>query len=335
MTENNLDSMVITDAKNMQYLASYTGEGYMVLTLIKDYIVTDSRYTEQAKSQTSEFEILDIAFLNPKEVFGTFENTGFENESISFARYTSFSNIFKKLTPVGKKLLDMRSVKDDDEVENIRFAQHISDMAFSHILDFIKPGVSEKDIALEIEFFMKKSGAESLSFDTIVASGAHGAMPHAQPDRRLIQNGQFVTMDFGCVYNGYCSDMTRTVCVGKASEDMKNVYNTVLKAQTECLDILKAGVEACNVHNVAQRIIDERYKGAFGHGLGHGVGLNIHELPNLSPKNNGVLAENNVVTVEPGIYLSGFCGVRIEDLVVIKEQKIENFTHSLKELMEL
>ena len=335
MEDNSLDSMVITDMKNMRYLTSYTGEGYLVLTKGTDYLVTDSRYTEQAKDQTENFEICDIAVFKPKDEFGGFENTGFENESISYQRYKAFKGVFKNLFPIDGILLDMRAVKDEEEIRKISVAEKIGDMAFEHILPFLKPGVSERDIALEIEFFMRKNGAEALSFDTIVATGVHGAMPHAEPDMRLISKGDFVTMDFGCVYEGYSSDMTRTVCVGKATGDMKKVYNTVLTAQISSLEMLKAGVKGSEVHNLAQRIIDKEYKGAFGHGLGHGVGLDIHENPRLSPKSKDVLRVNSAVTVEPGVYIPGFYGVRIEDLVIIKEENVLNLTNSPKNLIEL
>jgi len=335
MGENSFDSLLVTDRKNMRYLSSYTGEGYLVISNRSNYLVTDFRYTDQAKEQTADFEILDISSFKPRDVFGDYKLTGFENTSISFARYTAFKEIFNELRPVDSALLNMRAVKDEEEIGKISMAEHIGDMAFEHILKYIKPGVPERDIATEIEYFMKKNGAESLSFDTIVASGAHGAMPHAEPDGRPIENNAFLTMDFGCVYEGYCSDMTRTVCVGKASEKMKKIYNTVLKAQTTSLDLLMAGVRGSDAHLNAQRIIDESFEGSFGHGLGHGVGLDIHECPRLSLKSDDILKVNNVVTVEPGIYITGFGGVRIEDLVVIGDKNIINLTKSPKNLIEI
>ncbi len=335
MKSANLDSMLITDQSNMRYLAGYTGEGYFVLADSVDYLVTDSRYTEQAKVQTDGFEILDIASLKPIDAFGGFKTTGFENMSISYSRYTAFSKVFEKLEPVNSVLLDMRAVKDEDEIKAIERAEAIGDKAFSHILDFIKPGVSERDIALEIEFFMRKHGAEKLSFDVIAAAGAHGAMPHAEPDGRTIQNGDFVVLDFGCVYDGYCGDMTRTVCVGKATSEMKRVYDTVLLAQEEALQMFCDGAVPRDIHQRALDITDKPYPGAFGHALGHGVGIEVHEEPRISLKNSRPLVSGNVVSVEPGIYLPGFCGVRIEDLVAIDGQKCRNLTHSDKKLIEL
>ncbi len=335
MAEKGLDSLLLTCQKNMRYISSYTGEGYMVLTCGTDYLVTDSRYTEQARGQAFGFEICDIASFCPNEAFGDLKATGFEDKSISYFKYISFAEIFKNLLPIGDFIYEMRAIKDKEEIESIRMAEHIGDMAFTHILDFIKPGVKEKDIALELEFFMRKNGAEAMSFDPIVASGANGAMPHAEPGDTLIKKGDFVVLDFGCVYGGYASDMTRTVSVGKANDEMKKIYNTVLKAQTTSLDMIKAGVLPSLVHQNALAVTDENYKGKFGHSLGHGVGLDVHEMPNLSVKNNIPLKTNNIVTVEPGIYINGFCGVRIEDLVLVTDDGIDNFSKSSKNLIEL
>ena len=334
MRETSLDSLVITDRKNMRYISSYTGEGYLVLGDKVNYLVTDSRYTEQAKEQTCGFEVCDIASFKPGDAFGGFAATGFENLTISYQRYDALGGVFAKLVPVGSVFTDLRGVKDEEEIRNIAYAELIGDMAFEHIIDYIKPGVSERDLAAEIEYFMKKSGAESTSFDTIVATGVHSSMPHAEPDERPVAQG-FLTLDFGCVYNGYCSDMTRTLCVGKATDQMKDIYNTVLEAQLSSIDMIKSGVTGKEVHLGALDIIDRKYKGTFGHGLGHGVGLDIHEKPGLSLSGDKPLEVNNVVTVEPGIYIPGFGGVRIEDLVVVKDKNVINLTKSPKNLIEI
>ena len=336
MQENNLDGIIVTDGKNMRYFSGFTGgEGYLLVTESEKYLVTDFRYTEQALNQTSGFKVCDSADFDLKSETKSLSSVGFENISISFNGYVNLTKSIKKLVPLGFALLDIRAVKDSDEIQKIKMAEHIGDMAFEHILDFIKAGVSERDIALEIEFFMRRNGAEALSFSTIAAAGANGSMPHAEPDTKTVQNGEFVVLDFGCVYEGYCSDMTRTVCVGKATDEMKSVYNTALEAQLTSIDMLKDGVLPCDVHNNAQKIIDKKYSGCFGHSLGHGVGLDIHERPNLSPKNSVPLKCGNVVTVEPGIYIKDFCGVRIEDLVLINGKNVENFTTSTKKLIEI
>lgn len=336
MAQNALDGVVVTDAKNMRYFSGFTGgEGYLLITECKALLVTDFRYTEQAQKQALDFEVFDSADFDLKSVASELGAVGFENVSISFNGYVSLTKSINRLVPLGFALLDIRAVKDDDEIEKIKTAEHIGDMAFEHILNFIKPGMSEREVALEIEFFMRKNDAEAVSFDTIVAAGSHASMPHAEPGDRKIKNGEFVVMDFGCVYSGYCSDMTRTVCMGKATDKMKDVYNTVLEAQLTSLEMIKEGVCAADVHMNAQNTIDKKYAGCFGHSLGHGVGLDIHERPNLSSKNTSLLKAGNIVTVEPGIYIKDFCGVRIEDLVLVTEKNTENFTTSTKKLTEI
>lgn len=335
MIKNEFDSMLITDCNNMRYFTGFTGEGYVFITLDKVFIITDFRYTEQAREQTLDCVVIDASEFDIKSFSDKFSKTGFENRKISYNRYLHFSENISNLCKIDDLFNDIRAVKSEKEIELIEKAENIGDMAFSHILPYIKPGISERDLALEIEFFMRKHGAEALSFDTIVACGPHGAMPHAEPDYRKISKGDFIVFDFGCKYKGYCSDMTRTVSVGKADADKKKIYNTVLKAQLSSIDMLRAGVLACDVHMNAQKIIDAEYSGCFGHSLGHGVGLEIHENPTLSPKNNLPLKKGNVVTVEPGIYVNGFCGVRIEDVVVICDDGVHNLTHSDKKLIEI
>lgn len=335
LIDNGMDSAVITNSADIRYFTGFTGEGYAVISLDGESIVTDFRYISQAKEQTLNTTIFDIASMNAQEVFGKFCNTGFEDMSIGYKRYIELSKNFSKLTPVGGTLNNLRAVKEQSEVDCIKKAQEITDKAFSHILNYIRPEVSEREVALELEYFMRSNGAEKVSFDIIAATGAHGAMPHAEPDDRLIGKNRFVVLDFGCVVDGYSSDMTRTVCVGKATDEMKKVYNTVLEAQLTALEMIKEGAIPNAVHNKAADIINKDYPGTFGHGLGHGVGLEIHESPNLSPRNSNPLVSGNVVTVEPGIYIDGFCGVRIEDMVVVKEDGCCNLTHSAKKLIEI
>ena len=336
MKNNDYDGVIVTDSKNMLYFSGFTGgEGYLLITAEKCILATDFRYTEQAELQAHDFSVADIFSFDLKRELSDLRQIGFENYSISYSSYVNFSKITGNLKPMGYALTDIRAVKDSEEIQRIKTAEHIGDEAFKHILSYIRPGVSERDIAFEIEFFMRRNGAEALSFDTIAAAGAHGAMPHAEPGERVVAEGDFIVLDFGCVYEGYCSDMTRTVCVGKATDEMKNVYNTVLKAQTTALSMIKEGAIPSEIHNAAQAVTDAAYPKAFGHSLGHGVGLNIHERPVLSPKNNVPLVNGNVVTVEPGIYLRGFCGVRIEDLVVVDGENALNLTNSDKNLIEL
>lgn len=227
-------------------------------------------------------------------------------------------------------------IKDAHELSAIAAAAKIADDAFAYILTKITPDKTEREIALSLEFFMRENGAEGLSFETIAASGVRSAMPHGTATDKKIGNNVFFTLDFGCKYKGYCSDMTRTVVVGKATGKQKEIYETVLSAQTAALLELSAGVPANVVDSVARNVIkDAGYGKYFGHGLGHSLGLSVHEKPSLSPKCSDILLPNIPMTVEPGIYIDDFGGVRIEDLVVIRENGYENLVTSPKELIEL
>jgi Xaa-Pro aminopeptidase len=230
---------------------------------------------------------------------------------------------------------DLRAKKDPDECACIIEAQRITDAAFSHILGHIREGVSECDIALELEYYMRKMGASARSFDIICASGSASSRPHAVPRSTPIERG-LLTMDFGCVYRGYCSDMTRTVCFGLAREDEKKLYSTVLEAQRAALAYITEGVRCTEVDRMAREVTERGYAGGFSHGLGHGVGRRIHESPRLSPRaGDKRLAHGHVVTVEPGIYIEGKYGCRIEDMVIIGDGSAKNITSSPKELIEI
>ena len=266
------------------------------------------------------------------------EKVGFEDQHIGYAEYERWTRQIpgKTWIEMGESLNDLRMIKEQWELDCLEKAESIGDAAFSHILNVIKPGMTELAIAAELEYFMKQNGASGTSFDTIIASGLNSAMPHAIPSDKKIEEGDFVTMDFGCKYNGYCSDMTRTIVVGKASEKQREIYSIVLEAQLAALDALRPGLTGQEVDKVARDIIEKAGYGAyFGHGLGHSVGLFIHESPRLSPKGMTLMQENMIQTVEPGIYLPGFGGVRIEDMVVVTADGHKNFAHSKKELIEL
>ncbi len=336
MNKKGYNALLVTDRKNVYYYSSFFATaGYLLITAEKNILVTDFRYLEQAVCQAKEYTVCDVKDFDITKFVSDNDVVGFENESIVYSEYEFFSKKIKNLKPVDKLFMVQRGIKEQSEAENIKKAVEISDMAFEHILKYIKPGVAEKDVALEIEFFMRKQGAEGLSFDTIVATGGRGSMPHAAPTDTKIKNGDFVVMDFGCLYNGYCSDMTRTVAVGDADKKSIDVYNTVLNAQTAALNAIRAGVCASDVHKISEDIINEKYPGTFGHSLGHGVGLDIHEYPNLSPKNPLPLSAGNIVTVEPGIYIPSFIGVRIEDMGMVTDNGFDDFTKSPKELIIL
>lgn len=345
LNELELDAVIIRGEINRRYLSGFTGSNaYLYISKTTKKFLTDFRYLEQASKQCPDFDIIDYMKDGLENTINAIieqdnaKKLGFEDSVLTFKDYMILKEGLKsvKLVPIGDIVEQIRMVKDEQELECIKKAASIGDMAYEHILTFVKPGVTEKEIALELETFMKKNGAEKLSFDTIVASGIHSSLPHAEPTDKKIEDGDFVTLDFGCVYKGYCSDMTRTFVVGKASEKQKEIYNTVLEAQEKSLAVIKAGCIGKEVDKIARDIIsDKGYGDYFGHGLGHCVGLFIHEEPRLSPKDENVFKENMVVTVEPGIYIPDFGGVRIEDLVCVTKDGIINFTSSPKQLVEI
>lgn len=340
LRRKNLEAIIITSPQNLYYFSGFTGgEGLLVFTPEKKYIIVDGRYTIQAKEQTNGFEVIEYKTLPYKVIADMrFDKIGFEDKTISYNSFKMMSRAMPAVTAIGvsDELNEYRKVKNDEEYKIIRRAEQIGDMAFEHILPFIKPGITEREIALELEYFMKKQGASALSFDTIVAVGERSALPHANLTDKKVEEGKVVLMDYGCVYNGYCSDMTRTVAVGYADDKTKNIYDIVLKAQLAAIDSIKAGVYNREVDKVARDIIEDAgYGENFNHSLGHGIGLEIHEMPNLSPRSEDILKTGNIVSVEPGIYLEGFCGIRIEDIVIVRDNGCENLTHSRKDFIIL
>lgn len=339
-----LDAVLISDGYNMRYLSGFSGAtGYLYISKNQQVILTDFRYTIQAEAESSGFQVIEInqeyqAAINRLLQEDGAKALGFEGKNMLYHTYKLFEKSLsvEKLTAIGDEITNLRSVKEDWELERIKKAQSIGDIAFSEIIKEIRPGMTELSVAAKLEYLMKENGAERLSFETIVASGVNSSMPHAVPTDKKIETGDFVTMDFGCVYKGYCSDMTRTIVVGKASEKQKKVYQTVLAAQLAALDFIKAGYEGWEIDKAARDLIYEAgYEGCFGHGLGHSVGLFIHENPRLSPKEKAMIHANMTETVEPGIYIKDFGGVRIEDLVAVTEKGHINFTKSEKQLIEL
>ncbi len=370
INNNNLDGIVITDGYNIHHLTGYAGHTGMVLALRdKDYILTDSRYTEQVTLEAPEFTCVDIGMdgyadtiiklLSEYMSGNLLDNTpnndacmnhnkdiifniGFEDEHISYKQYNAFEEKFTKafgsrykLIPLKQELNRLRMIKTEDEITKIARAESIGDEAFSHIIDYIKHGMTEKEVALELEYTMKKLGADGVSFDTIAASGSNSSLPHAVPTERVLREGDFLTMDFGCIYKGYCSDMTRTIFIGSnPSKKQLSIYNIVLNAQLEAMKLIKPGAKCSDVDARAREIIGEAgYGDYFGHGLGHSVGLYIHEEPRFSRKCDTILEEGMIMTVEPGIYLPGEFGVRIEDLVVVTKEGYKNLTKSPKNLI--
>lgn len=340
------DCVIITSPENRRYFTSFnSSDGFLVITGDETIFFTDSRYIEAAQNQVVVCKSVLLKrvsetiapYLKEKNI----ENIYLETERLTVAELNSLKKVFDFCKVEAKEEVDeiinkLRSVKTEKEIEYIKKAQQIAEDAFKHILKFIKVGVTEKEIALELDFYMLKNGAEAVSFETIAVSGKNSSMPHGVPTDKKIENGDFITMDFGAVYNGYHSDMTRTVIVGEPTEKQKEVYETVLKAQTEALAVLKNGITGVEADKAARDIIDAKgYKENFGHGTGHGVGIEIHESPNLSPYSKAILETGNIVTVEPGIYIPDEFGVRIEDMALITENGYINLTNCEKELIIL
>lgn len=333
---NDNEAVLISSYPNIFYYSGFTSpDALLLITKNNSYLFTDSRYTIQAKNEAKDFEIYDIT-KDFERILKSIDEEFlcFEEEKTSVSKFSSLQKYTKKLKPFSKSISLPRQVKDKEEIRLISQAEQLGDAAFTHILDYIKPGITEKDIALELEFYMKKNGASALSFDTICASGIRSAMPHGVASDKVIGKGDFLTLDFGCVLDGYCSDMTRTVIVKSASDRQKEIYQTVLSAQKASLDILCANLPCSQGDKAARDVITNAGFGEyFAHSTGHSVGVEIHENPNLSPKSTDILSVGNIVTVEPGIYIEGFGGVRIEDLVQITADGIVNLTNSEKELL--
>ncbi len=342
------DAAIVSEKTNQRYLSGFDfDDGLVLVTTKQSYLITDFRYIEAAKAQASaELTVLTHEGGVLVTVAGLLADhacrkVAIEEDALScasFARWKELLSDVELLTGASAILGDLRLLKDEEELQTIARAQAITDAAFSHIVNWIKPEMTEIEVALEIEFFMRRNGAEAIAFDTIAVSGTNSSRPHGVPRREKLEKG-FLTMDFGARVDGYCSDMTRTVVLGKADAEIKKLYHTVLSAQLAALDAAAEGVSCRELDRVARDIIDAgEYRGTFGHSLGHGVGMFIHEAPRLSSaaKPESVLRRGHVVTVEPGIYLEGRYGCRIEDMICVKHDgTIYNFTKSPKELLEL
>ena len=309
------------------------------------YLIIDFRYIEKARNTVKNCTVMEQENLteqiNSLMKKHNAKSLAVESMDMTLSRMSflekKFPDIeFIKSDELSNNIYDMRTIKSTEEIEKIHKAQKIAEKAFDEILGFIRPGVTEREIALKLDNCMLENGAEGLSFETIALAGANTSMRHGVPGNYKVKNGDFVLMDFGAVYDGYHSDMTRTVCVGQSSEKMGKIYDIVLKAQLEALKKVKSGITGSELDGYARDIIDESgYGDFFGHSLGHGVGMEIHEFPTASSKSETILKENMVVTVEPGIYLPGEFGVRIEDFVVVTENSHQNLTNCPKKLIIL
>lgn len=341
-----VDGTLITSDINRRYFTGMKSSAGMLL-IFKEcaYLIIDFRYIEKARNTVKNCTVMEQENLteqiNSLMKKHNAKSLAVESMDMTLSRMSflekKFPDIeFIKSDELSNNIYDMRTIKSAEEIEKIHKAQEIAEKAFDEILGFISPGVTEREIALKLDSCMLENGAEGLSFETIALAGANTSMPHGVPGNYKVKNGDFVLMDFGAVYDGYHSDMTRTVCVGQPSEKMVKIYDIVLKAQLEALKKVKSGITGSELDGYARDIIDESgYGDFFGHSLGHGVGMEIHEFPTASSKSETILKENMVVTVEPGIYLPGEFGVRIEDFVVVTENSHQNLTNCPKKLIIL
>jgi len=343
LADNEVDALFVSQAENRYYLSGFDGSaGFLLITLQNTILATDFRYIEQARKQAPDYEIFqvtnDITEWFPCLVAEfKLKRVGFEAAHITFTLYRRLTDALNraesqtKLAPLDRLVESLRAVKEPEEVELITKALAISDSAFEYIEDIVRIGMTEKALAWEIEKFMRERGSQSLPFDVIVAAGSNSALPHAQPSEHAVISGEPIVIDIGAKIGGYGSDLSRTVCVGSGDDTFNKVYDTVLRAQLAAVAGIKEGMTGGETDRVARKIIEQGgYGKAFGHSLGHGVGLVPHELPRLGPNSEEQLVNGMVFTIEPGIYLNGWGGVRIEDTVVMESGKIRVISKARK-----
>ena len=347
LEEYGIDAMLLTEEFNRYYATDFSSIGTDAVAIVtKDgnYYFTDSRYTVAAQRYVTDAEISItdtgcgyVELINSVIEKHGIRTMGFDDAYMTVAAFRDYSGKLNcTLSPASKLMEELRTVKDEEEIARLISAQRTAEKALTETLEFIRPGLTEREVAAYLQYRMLVHGADKNSFDPIVVSGVNTTMPHGLPSDKVIENGDFVTMDFGCLKNGYCSDMTRTVAVGYATDEMREVCNTVLLAQTTAIAATKAGCTGKEIDGIARKIIaDAGYGEYFGHGYGHGVGVEIHEAPSVSQRNDKPLPAGAVTSAEPGIYIPGKFGVRIEDVVVIREGGCENITLAPKELIIL
>ena len=340
-----LDAILLTSEANCYYATGFMGEGIALVTCRGSWYFTDSRYTEAADKAIGDAAVIRevsrekpfSALINEALAEAGAEKAGFEEQRMTVAEHAVYSEkLHCTLTPASALMTELRGSKDEEELSCMTAAQRIAEGALEQILKEIRPGMTEKEIAARLNYLMVSAGAEKTAFDTIVASGPNGSMPHAVPGMRKVREGDFITMDFGCVYKGYCSDMTRTVALGRPSDEMRNVYDIVLQAQLAGIAAAKAGVTGAVIDGAARKVIqDAGYGVYFGHSFGHSLGIDIHEAPNAAPGNDKPMPDGAVVSAEPGIYLPGKFGVRIEDVMILRPDGAQVITKAPKALLVL
>ena len=344
LERNGLDAMLLTSDPNCFWATYFHGEGVTLVTRAGSFYFTDSRYIEAAERQISGATIGMIerakpftAWINEALAKTGAVKVGFEDATMSVASFRAYQDALHcELLPASAMMTELRGVKDAEEIRRLTGAQRISEKALNDLLQEIHEGQTEQEIAARLQYLMLRYGAERMSFDPIIASGPNGSMPHAVPSEKKIRKGEFITMDFGCVYQGYCSDMTRTVALGQVSDEQREVYNIVLQAQLAGIATAKAGVTGAAVDGAARDYIAKAgYGQYFGHGFGHSVGVEIHESPNANPTNDKPLPCGAVISAEPGIYLPERFGVRIEDVIVVEENGVTDLALADKSLIIL
>lgn len=345
MKAENLDGMYVRYSSNLRYISGYSGSnGISYITPDDAWFFTDFRYKTQSATEVDNMNIVVpigkdlLTAMKESDCVKKGAVIGFEGNYLSYDEYDKLEALFPDSTFVNKAMLmeELASVKEAIELDYLREAARITDAAFNELVKVIKPGLSERMLSAKLSYIMAEQGAEKDSFDTIVASGVNGSRPHHSPTDKLLEKGDLITIDFGALYKGYHGDVTRTVCLGKADAKQREIYDIVLEAQLKAIDGLKPGLTGKEVDAIARdHIASKGYGEYFGHGLGHGLSYEIHAEPRLSPAYDKVLKANQVVTVEPGIYIPGWSGVRIEDDVIVTADGHENITKATKELLEL
>tara|TARA_Y100000590_G_C15728515_1_gene1016157 strand:+ start:972 stop:2078 length:1107 start_codon:yes stop_codon:yes gene_type:complete len=351
MRHSNLDFLLITDPSNRQWISGFTGSsGIVLISKQTAYIATDSRYWIQVEQQSPDFELVKIAGATTSiateliEKISDASNFGYEPENLTMKQYQDYTKIISSMTwkntpnfiAAPSIINKLRMSKDSGELTSLIKAVEIADAGMNHAFQIIQPGMTEKTLAWEIQKYVIENGADSLSFNTIVAGGERGALPHARPLNIALANKTGVVIDMGVKVNGYCSDLTRTFFLGTPTDKFKKVYDVVLTAQMMAIERIEVGMTGAEAHEIAASVIAEMgYGNYFGHGLGHGVGIDVHEAPRLSPASDTILENGHVFTIEPGIYLPGWGGVRIEDQCLMEAGKVRSLTKSPKLDLEI
>ena len=345
IAEKQLDAIVLSQPENLRYLSGFTGSsGWLLISEKKTILATDFRYVRQAKEESPDFEIIqakrELSDWLPDLVSDfRWHKLGFEANCISYNTYHKLSEAIKTrridlvLVPTTDIVEQLRCIKEPEELEFITKAVELTDIALEQAKAIIRPGATEKEVAWEIEKILRQKESEGLPFEIILASGANSALPHARPTEKIIRPGELVLIDMGARVNGYCSDLSRTLLLGETDKILREIYDIVLKAQITAIEGIKSGMDASQADQLARSIVEKAgYGDSFGHGLGHGVGLAVHELPTLGPSSPSSLTDGMVFTIEPGIYLAGQGGVRIEDMVVLENGKARVLTKAKKDL---